>query len=32
MGEPTADGRFGEFGGRFIPESLIPACLELEES
>jgi tryptophan synthase beta chain len=30
MGEPSADGRFGEFGGRFIPESLIPACLELE--
>jgi len=30
MGEPTADGRFGEFGGRYLPESLIPACLELE--
>jgi tryptophan synthase beta chain len=30
MGEPSADGRFGEFGGRYIPESLIPACLELE--
>ena len=30
MGEPTADGRFGEFGGRFVPETLIPACLELE--
>src|SRR5207244_2536818 len=24
------DGRFGEFGGRFIPESLMPACAELE--
>ena len=23
-------GRFGEFGGRFVPESLVPACLELE--
>src|SRR5438067_7950556 len=32
MGEPAADGRFGEFGGRFIPESLMPACLELEEA
>ncbi|MGA2521588.1 MAG: tryptophan synthase subunit beta [Acidimicrobiales bacterium] len=32
MGEPTADGRFGEFGGRFVPESLMPACLELEEA
>jgi tryptophan synthase beta chain len=30
MGEPGADGRFGEFGGRFVPESLVPACLELE--
>jgi tryptophan synthase beta chain len=30
MGEPSADGRFGEFGGRYIPESLIPACAELE--
>ena len=30
MGEPSAEGRFGEFGGRFVPETLIPACLELE--
>jgi len=30
MGEPTPDGRFGEFGGRFVPETLMPACLELE--
>ncbi len=30
MGHPSADGRFGEFGGRFLPESLIPACAELE--
>lgn len=32
MGSPLADGRFGEFGGRFVPESLVPACLELEEA
>jgi len=32
MGEPGADGRFGEFGGRFVPESLVPACIELEEA
>ena len=32
MGEPTAEGRFGDFGGRFVPESLMPACLELEEA
>jgi len=30
MGEPSAAGRFGEFGGRFVPESLVPACQELE--
>lgn len=27
---PTAQGRFGEFGGRFAPEVLMPALLELE--
>ncbi len=30
MGEPSSTGRFGEFGGRFVPETLIPACEELE--
>jgi tryptophan synthase beta chain len=30
MGDPTADGRFGEFGGRYVPETLIPACDELD--
>ena len=30
MAEPTAQGRFGEFGGRFVPETLVPACQELE--
>ena len=28
--EPNAEGRFGEFGGRFVPETLVPACQELE--
>jgi tryptophan synthase beta chain len=32
MGEPSAAGRFGEFGGRFVPETLVPACEELEEA
>ncbi len=32
MGSPGPDGYFGEFGGRFLPESLVPACLELEEA
>ena len=31
MGEPSAQGRFGEFGGRYVPESLVAACAELEE-
>ncbi len=30
MTEPDRRGRFGEFGGRFVPEALMPACLELE--
>ena len=29
--EPTGLGRFGEYGGRFAPESLIPALEELEQ-
>ena len=28
MTEPAA-GRFGDFGGRYVPESLVPACAEL---
>ena len=27
---PDSTGRFGEFGGRFVPETLVPACQELE--
>ena len=29
---PDDRGRFGAFGGRFVPETLIPALLELEEA
>jgi tryptophan synthase beta chain len=32
MAEPGPDGRLGDFGGRFVPESLMPACLQLEQS
>jgi tryptophan synthase beta chain len=32
MGEPDAMGHFGSFGGRFVPEALMPACVELEEA
>jgi tryptophan synthase beta chain len=32
MGDPGPTGRYGDFGGRFVPESLVPACLELEEA
>jgi tryptophan synthase beta chain len=29
---PDAKGHFGEFGGRYVPETLMPALLELEEA
>jgi len=29
---PTDLGRFGEFGGRFVPEALVPALEELEDA
>ena len=32
MGEPGAGGRFGEYGGCFLPESLVPACQELDRA
>ncbi len=32
MGDPGPEGWFGNFGGRFVPESLVPACLELERA
>ncbi len=30
MGPPDEGGHFGGFGGRFVPEALMPACVELE--
>ena len=27
---PNALGRFGQFGGQYVPETLIPALAELE--
>ena len=32
MTDPSSDGRFGNFGGMFVPETLIPACEALEEA
>ena len=32
MMEPLNNGRFGNFGGMFVPETLIPACQELEKA
>ena len=32
MSAPDENGRFGNFGGRFVPEALMPACLELESA
>jgi len=29
---PDASGHYGEFGGRYVPETLMPALLELEET
>ena len=26
------DGRFGDFGGKYVPETLVPAIKELEEN
>lgn len=31
MSEPLG-GRFGDYGGRFVPESLVPACAAVEEA
>src|SRR5688500_18197740 len=30
MGDPGDTGRFGRFGGAFIPETLVLACVELD--
>jgi tryptophan synthase beta chain len=30
MGDPGPRGRFGPYGGRFVPEALVPACEQLE--
>ncbi len=32
MSTQTPAGRFGRFGGRYVPETLVPALLELEEA
>jgi tryptophan synthase beta chain len=32
LAEPSSSGRFGEFGGRYVPETLMPACQELERA
>ncbi len=29
---PNARGRFGEFGGRFVAETLMPLILEVEQA
>jgi len=32
LADPGPSGRFGDFGGQFVPETLVPACQELEEA
>ena len=29
---PTPEGRFGDYGGRYVPETLMPLVLELDEA
>ena len=29
---PDAEGRFGAFGGKYVPETLMPALAELDEA
>ena len=28
---PGNNGRYGKYGGRFVPETIMPALIELEE-
>jgi tryptophan synthase beta chain len=30
--QPDVNGKFGEFGGKYVAETLMPAVLELEEA
>jgi tryptophan synthase beta chain len=32
MTDPTDAGRFGDFGGMYVPETLVPACQELDKA
>jgi tryptophan synthase beta chain len=32
MNVPTSGGRFGDFGGQYVPETLMPAVLQLDEA
>jgi tryptophan synthase beta chain len=32
MNDPSPDGRFGLYGGMFVPETLVPACENLEKA
>src|SRR6476619_4011991 len=32
LADPTPEGRFGDFSGQFVPETLVPACQELEQA
>jgi tryptophan synthase beta chain len=32
MKVPDIKGHFGQYGGRFVPETLMPALIELEQA
>ena len=32
LNQPSKEGRFGKYGGQYVPETLMPALFELEEA
>ena len=32
LNQPSKEGRFGKYGGQYVPETLMPALFELEQA
>ena len=32
LNQPSKEGRFGKYGGQYVPETLMPALFELEDA
>ena len=32
LNQPSKEGRFGKYGGQYVPETLMPALFELEKA